>query len=225
MEIRVFPDAASTADAAARSLARRIGDAVRRRGRADIAVSGGRTPAAMFVVMVDLTIPWHDLHIWQIDERVAPDGDPDRNLGLLAVLPMPATNVHAMGVSEENLVRSASAYASGLPSRFDVVHLGLGGDGHTASWPPGDPVIDSSASVAITEPYKGRVRMTLTPSVVNSARSRLVVATGADKAVPFRQWLLEDRSVPIHRVRIAGTTVFIDEAAASASIVGLHAPA
>ncbi len=161
-----------------------------------------------------MRLDWRNVHVWQIDERVAPDGDPSRNLGLLAILPIPAEHVHAMPVSNSDLRAAAAEYGASLPARFDVVHLGLGDDGHTASWPPGDPVIDSASPVALSEPYNGYVRMTLTPSVVNAARTRVVVLAGEAKAVPLLGWMLE-RDLPISRVRRPGTTVFADEAACS----------
>ena len=210
----MFPDAEGVAVAAAHSLVRRINDAVRRRGVASVAVSGGRTPAEMFRMMSSMTVNWPNLHVWQVDERVAPDGDPVRNSGLLATLPVSADHIHAMPVTGDDLPAAAVRYATSLPARFDVVHLGMGDDGHTASWPPGDTVIDSPLPVALSEPYNGHVRMTLTPSVVNSARTRIVVLTGEAKAVPLLGWMLE-RDLPISRVRRPRTTIFADEAACS----------
>jgi 6-phosphogluconolactonase/glucosamine-6-phosphate isomerase/deaminase len=102
-----------------------------------------------------------------------------------------------------------------LPDRFDVVHLGVGDDGHTASWPPGDPVADSDEPVSLSGQYNGFVRMTLTPRVVNAARHRLVLATGEAKASPISQWLLGDASLPIQRVRRTETVVVLDRAAAA----------
>ncbi len=214
MEIRVFPDSEAVAVAAAHSLMRRINDAVRRRGVANIAVSGGRTPAEMFRVMSLMPVSWGNVCVWQVDERVAPDGDPARNQGMLATLPVSAGQLHAMPVTADDLAAGAARYAASLPSRFDIIHLGLGDDGHTASWPPGDSVIDSGLPVALSETYNGHVRMTLTPSVVNAARARIVVLAGEAKAVPLLGWLLE-RDLPISRVRRPGTTVFADEAACS----------
>lgn len=214
MEIRVFPDAEAVAVAAAHSLVRRINDAVRRRGVAYVAVSGGRTPAEMFRAMASMPVNWANVHVWQVDERVAPDGDPARNRGLLATLPVPPDQLHAMPVIADDLPAAAARYAASLPVRLDVVHLGLGDDGHTASWPPGDSVIDSALPVALGEPYNGHVRMTLTPAVVNAARTRIVVLAGESKAVPLLGWMLE-RDLPISRVRRPGTTVFADEAACS----------
>ncbi len=215
MEIVVATDPAAVADEAAQWIARRVRSAVRLRGRADVAFSGGSTPALMIAALGAMSLPWSALHVWQVDERVAPDGDPDRNSGLLDGLPVPRSGRHLMGVTAQDLRAAARRYAAALPGALDVVHLGLGGDGHTASWPPGDAVIDSAAAVGLSGDYQGRVRMTLPPVAVNAARARLVVVTGAAKASVVSQWLLDDPSLPIQRLRRAGTTVVLDTAAAA----------
>ncbi len=215
MELRVAPDPAGAAADAAASIARRARRAVTDRGRFTLAVSGGSTPKLMFAVLADLDLPWRDVHVYQVDERVAPAGHPDRNLGLLDVLPLPKRNVHAMPVERADLRRAASAYARSLPERFDLVHLGIGDDGHTASWAPGDPVIDDPSPVGLSGTFNGYVRMTFTPSVVNAARARLVLIAGADKAVAVAGWLLHDEGLPVERVARANTVVVLDEAAAA----------
>jgi len=215
MELRVAPDPASAAADAAASIARRARRAVNDRGRFDLAVSGGSTPKLMFAGLADLDLPWRDVHVYQVDERVAPAGHADRNLGLLDALPLPKRNVHAMPVERDDLRRAAASYARSLPGRFDLVHLGIGDDGHTASWPPGDPVIDDPASVALSGTFNGYVRMTLTPPVVNGARARLVLIAGADKAAPVAGWLLHDEGLAIERVARTNTVVVLDEAAAA----------
>jgi 6-phosphogluconolactonase/glucosamine-6-phosphate isomerase/deaminase len=153
--------------------------------------------------------------VFQVDERVAPDGDPARNAALLDLLPVAASRRKAMPVTARDLRAAARRYAAALPDRFDVVHLGLGDDGHTASWPPNDPVVDSGDPVALCSEYRGYVRMTLTPGVVNAARHRLVLATGTDKAHPVERWLLGDRSVPVQHVHRTATVLVLDQAAAA----------
>jgi 6-phosphogluconolactonase/glucosamine-6-phosphate isomerase/deaminase len=165
----------------------------------------------MFDALLAQDVPWRLVTIWQVDERVAPDGHPDRNLGQLAELP---ADVRPMSVTDDDLDQAASAYATGLPELFDVVHLGLGDDGHTASWPPGDPVVDSDEACRAIGEFNGRRRLTLTPGVVNAARSRLVLCPGSSKAPVVRRWLLRDPSIPIDRVRRSDTLVFLDPAAA-----------
>jgi 6-phosphogluconolactonase len=219
MEIRVVADPAAAARLAADVIARSLRSAVRRRGKAAIAVSGGTTPALMLADLATADVAWHLVTVFQVDERVAPDGDPDRNLTMLDALSSTRVRIEAMPVTPLDLHRAACDYAGRLPERLDVVHLGLGDDGHTASWPPGDPVVDSPSLVAISAEYRGRVRMTLTPRAVNAARARLVLATGAAKAAPISEWLAGDRTLPIARVHRTGTLLVVDEAAAPAARV------
>ena len=120
-----------------------------------------------------------------------------------------------MPVTQPDLRGAAASYGVGLPERLDVVHLGMGPDGHTASWPPGDPVIDSTDPVALSQPYNGHVRMTLTPPVVNGAGARVVLIAGADKAPVVARWLEGDGDLPISRVREGDTIVVLDPAAAA----------
>jgi 6-phosphogluconolactonase/glucosamine-6-phosphate isomerase/deaminase len=209
MDLRVTEDPAATAG---RWLARRLRDAVRRRGQAAIAVSGGTSAPPMFDMLLAQDVPWSQVTMWQVDERVAPDGHPERNAGQLAGVPC---RVVLMPVTDDDLGAAASRYAGGLPERFDVVHLGLGDDGHTASWPPGDAVVDSAARCEAIGEFNGFRRMTLTPLVVNAARSRLVLVSGESKASMVRRWLLGDPSIPVTRLRRTGTWAMLDPAAAS----------
>jgi len=228
--VRVVDDPAR---ACAHSIARRLRGAVRRRGSASLAVSGGSTAPPMLAVLIELGIPWRQVGIWQVDERVAPDGHQDRNANQLTLLP---GRVHLMPVTADDLNAGARRYARSLPERFDVVHLGMGDDGHTASWPPGDPVVDAPGPVGLSAPYQGRVRMTLTPGVVNRAGGRVVLTSGGAKAAALAQWLGNDdvlqpepgtpsperrmttggrrNALPIARLRRSGTVVFADPAAA-----------
>ena len=215
MEIRVTVDAAAAADDAAQWVASKLRNAILRRGAASLAVSGGTTPATMFAVLTTLDVAWPHVTVWQVDERIAPDGSGERNAPLLAIFDAVAAKVRLMPVVDRDLKGAAHHYAAGLPARFDVVHLGLGDDGHTASWAPGDSVIDDVEPVALSREYHGTRRMTLTPPVVNGARNRLVLATGTDKAVPMRGWLLRNEALPIERLHRSGTVVVLDAAAAS----------
>ena len=165
----------------------------------------------MFEALLEHDVPWDRVTIWQVDERVAPDGDAARNAGQLVPLPC---RVELMEVTDVDLAAASLRYAAGLPERFDVVHLGLGDDGHTASWPPGDPVVDSDLACDIVGEFHGFRRMTLTPPVVNGARSRLVLSYGASKAPMVRRWLSGDRSLPVARLRRTDTWAMLDPAAA-----------
>lgn len=168
----------------------------------------------MFAELSTLGVAWPEVTVWQVDERIAPDGSVDRNAPMLAVFDEIGASVRLMPVVDRDLHTAARRYGDGLPARFDVVHLGLGDDGHTASWAPGDAVIDQVEPVALSGEYRGTRRMTLTPPVVNGARSRLVLATGADKAAPMRGWLLHNETLPIERLHRTGTVVVLDAAAA-----------
>jgi 6-phosphogluconolactonase len=197
---------------AAEEISVRLRAAAAERGGAALAVSGGSTGAKLLAALATADLSWDDITIWQVDERVAPDGDPDRNATQLDGVP---GNHVLMPVTEPDLAAAAAAYAAGLPDRFDVVHLGMGPDGHTASWPPGDPVIDSTDPVALSQPYNGHVRMTLTPPVVNDAGARVVLIVGADKSPAVARWLEGDADPPISRVRADDTVVVLDPPAAA----------
>jgi 6-phosphogluconolactonase/glucosamine-6-phosphate isomerase/deaminase len=198
---------------AAREIATGLAAAVDARGRAALAVSGGSTGPALLGALAAADLPWDVIGVWQVDERVAPDGDPARNANQLTGVP---GQHHLMPVAAGDLAAAAADYAAGLPDRFDVVHLGMGPDGHTASWPPGDPVIDSSKDVDLSQPYQDHVRMTLTPPVVDRARARVVLITGADKAPAAARWLDGNGAeLPIARVSADDTIVVLDPVAAA----------
>ncbi|MEA3184686.1 MAG: glucose-6-phosphate isomerase [Ilumatobacteraceae bacterium] len=224
MDILVAPDPHTAAHEAAAWVARQLRGAVSRRGEASVAFSGGSTPALMLAALVGLPVPWAATTVFQVDERVAPDGDPDRNARLLDALSPCGPTIRLMPVTAKDLDAARTQYASLLPDRFDVVHLGVGDDGHTASWPPGDKVIDASGAVAISGEYNGHIRMTLTVGVVNAARHRLVLATGAAKAPVIERWLLHDHALPIDRVNRAGTVLVLDADAAQRLPAGHTVP-
>ncbi|MEO6124065.1 MAG: 6-phosphogluconolactonase [Ilumatobacteraceae bacterium] len=221
MEIIVGPTPQDTAELAATWMARRITSAVRLREVCRVAVSGGATPALMLDALATMALPWKQVHLYQVDERVATDGDPDRNATqltehLIDRIQIPARNVHLMPVTAASLGRACARYAASLGDEpLDIVHLGIGDDGHTASWPPGDPVIDVSDPVAMSAVYNGRIRMTLTPGVVNAARARMMLSVGVSKSGPLAGWMLHRGDLPVRRVRRTGTTLILDQAAAS----------
>lgn len=216
VRLKALPDAAAAARRGAELIAAAAREAVAERGGCAIAVSGGTTPLPMFAALVDQDVPWDELGIWQVDERIAPRGHEDRNLThLLASLPRRA-RVHEMPVDgdDDGLDARATTYASGLPARFDLVHLGLGDDGHTASLVPGDPVLDvHDRDVAITGMYQGRRRMTLTLPALDEARSVLFLVTGEEKAEPLRKLLARDQTIPAALVQAADQLAIVDRAA------------
>ncbi len=227
MKIEVLPDAGEVASRAAGWIAAAAREAVTTRSRFAIALSGGHTPWQMLRALAAEEVPWGAVHVFQVDERVAPAGDPDRNLthiheSLLSRIRLPTTNFHAMPVEEKDLSAAAARYASelravvGRPPMLDAVHLGLGPDGHTASLVPGDPVLDvTGADVGLTSAYSGRLRMTLTYPALDRARAVLWVVTGADKAPMLPRLLAGDRTIPAGRVRADQALVMTDRAAAA----------
>jgi len=215
-DLEVFGDGDSTARAGATLLVASAVEAVARRGRFDLAVSGGTTPEAMFRELATMDVPWGRTTIFQVDERVAPAGDPARNLTMLeACLRGVEVQIEAMGVQDGDLEAAAAAYAARLPERFDVVHLGLGTDGHTASLVPGDPVLDvTDRLVAVTAAYQAHRRMTLTYPALARADTLLWLVTGAAKHDAMHRLLASDPSIPAGRVTAARSVVLADTAAA-----------
>jgi 6-phosphogluconolactonase len=190
-----------------------------------MAISGGRTPWMMLRLLADEHMPWDDVHVVQVDERLAPDGDPDRNLthlreSLLAHCPLRSQQVHAMPVEAADLEAARRQYAltlqqlAGAPAVIDLAHLGLGPDGHTASLVPGDPVLDvTDTDVALTGPYQGRRRMTLTYPILNRSRRILWLVTGSEKAEMLSRLCGHDRSIPAGRIHQEHAVVLADRAA------------
>jgi 6-phosphogluconolactonase len=216
LEIEILPDADAVAERGAAYVAERAQAAVAEHGRFTFAVSGGHTPWAMFAHLTG-RMPWEKVTIYQVDERVAPDGDPDRNLTQLraSLPPGGAADVRAMPVEAHDLETAAADYARSLPERLDLIHLGLGPDGHTASLVPGDPVLEvADRDVAVTGEYQGRRRMTLTYPVLDRAHRILWLVTGADKVDALRRLRAGDHSIPGGRVGAAIALVVADEAAA-----------
>jgi 6-phosphogluconolactonase len=217
-ELVVLPDAADLASRAAEFVATRARSTIADRGRFAFAVSGGHTPWTMFAELMKQDVDWADVQIFQVDERVAPDGDPDRNLThLRASLGDAAAQVVAMPVTGADLPAAAADYARLLPDRFDLVHLGLGPDGHTASLVPSDPVLNvTDRLVAVTEPYQGHRRMTLTYPALARADHTLWLVAGEDKREALAKLLAGDPSIPAGRVPVRQSTILADAAAARA---------
>lgn len=225
MKIEVCADAEPAARRAAAVIAAEARAAVAARGRFLLAVSGGRTPWLMLRALAREDVPWAGVHVFQVDERVAPGGDPDRNLThvrecLLQHVPLRPEQLHAMPVEEEDLATAASRYArtlqdlGGVPPILDLAHLGLGPDGHTASLVPGDAALAADADVAPTGVYQGRRRMTLTYPILNRARRILWLVTGADKASMLARLVAGDPAIPAGHVRADRAVVLADAEAA-----------
>jgi len=214
--VSVSTTAELAASAAAGEIAGRARAAVAERGVFTIAISGGRSPWTMLARLADLDMPWADTTIFQVDERIGTADDPLRNLtGLLHSLPSgcPALVV-PMPVEADDLDAACTAYAAALPATLDLIHLGLGADGHTASLVPGDPVLDvTDADVALTGTYQDRPRMTLTYPRIAKARAVLWLVTGAEKQEALERLLAHDRAIPAGRVTNPVQVVFCDGAA------------
>jgi 6-phosphogluconolactonase len=227
MQIDILPDADAVAQQAALIIAAEARSAIAARGRFHLAVSGGHTPWQMLRLLAREELPWQDIHVFQVDERIAPAGHPDRNLthlreSLLANAPLPEANLHAMPVEADDLEMGARQYGqvlaaqSGVPVVLDLVHLGLGPDGHTASLVPGDPVLGiADVDVALTGVYQGRRRMTLTYLVLDRARRILWVVTGDNKAPMLPRLRDGDPTIPAGRVRRDQAMILADLVAAA----------
>jgi 6-phosphogluconolactonase len=226
MKIQIFPDADAVARKAAEIIAAEARSVVAVRGRFIMAVSGGHTPWQMLRALTNEKMPWESVHVVQVDERVAPPGDADRNLShlresLLEHAPLRSEQIHAMPVESADLDAAAKRYnltlreIAGSPPVMDLAHLGLGPDGHTASLVPRDPVLEvTDVDVALTGVYQGRRRMTLTYPMLNRSRRVLWLVTGNDKVKALARLLEGDRSIPAGRIQRDQAVVLADRAAA-----------
>lgn len=224
MKVDVFANAESVARRAASLIAGEARAAVAGRGSFIMAVSGGHTPWLMLRALSGEDVPWRSIHVVQVDERVAPAGDPDRNLTHLNEslhAPLRPEQILAMPVESPDLNSAAARYAAilrdlaGSPPVLDLVHLGLGPDGHTASLVPGDPVLEvTNADVALTGVYQKRRRMTLTYPIINRSRRILWLVTGSEKVEMLDRLRKGDVSIPAGRVRQDQAVLFADKAAA-----------
>lgn len=225
LHIEIFDDAEQAAEAAAAFLAAETREAITQRGRFLAAFSGGESPWPMLKAWAREDLPWERVEVGQVDERVAPADAPERSLPrlreALAEAPLRPEQIHAMPVESTNLVSAVHNYTMalqmivGIPPVLDLVHLGLGADGHTASLLPQDPVLDvADADVALTGPRDGLRRMTLTLPMLNRARRVLWLTSGGEKAPVLAALARGDLSIPAGRVRQENAVVFTDLAAA-----------
>ncbi|MGA6826428.1 6-phosphogluconolactonase [Nitrospira sp. NS4] len=228
MNIEVLADAEAVAREAAAVIAAEARASVAARGKFVMAISGGQTPWMMLRALSTEDIPWDKVHVFQVDERVAPAGHPDRNLthlrdSLRSQEPVLQDRLYAMPVEDLDLDAAAVRYAltlreiAGSPPVLDLAHLGLGSDGHTASLVPGDSARDvTDRDVALTGIYQGRRRMTLTVPILNRSRFVLWLVTGSGKSAMLSRLRDGDRSIPAGLVCRDHALVLADRAAAGA---------
>jgi 6-phosphogluconolactonase len=226
MQVDIVDRSEQLAQHTAETMAAHIRDCIEQRGRCLMAVSGGTEPWRAFRCLATLPVPWHALHVLQVDERAAPAGHAERNWthleeNLLQLVPIPRAQCHPMPVEDAPLEDGAARYArllatiAGSPAVLDLVHLGLGDDGHTASLVPGDPVLDvTDVDVAVTATYRGWRRMTLTFPAIDRARTILWLVRGEGKSDALRRLIAGDPGIPAGRIRRDNALLLADRATA-----------
>jgi 6-phosphogluconolactonase len=226
VRIVIATDPADLARQAARGIARALRTAITARGQATLAVSGGSTPGDLLEALAVETLPWDRLHLLQVDERIAPADHPDRNIELLrrrllAHRAFASDQVHPMPVEDPDPDAAAARYTrtlrqlAGDPPVLDVVQLGLGTDGHTASLVPDDPALEVvERDVAVTGSYGGWRRLTLTVPTLARARSIVWLVAGADKRAAVAGLLAGDPDLPASHIPPDRAMLFLDPAAA-----------
>lgn len=224
MKTEIFPQAEDVAIAAAAYLAQQITVALAKKPIFSMAISGGRTPWEMLRHLAQAQLPWERVHLFQVDERIAPEGHADRNLTKLQEViagtqMAERMTIYPMPVNEVNLVQAAQHYAETLlevtgDGRLDLIHLGLGTDGHTASLIPGDQACGELALyiTRTAQPYQGRLRMTMTYPLINRAKQVLWIVTGSEKGEMLQRMLQQDPSIPAGSIRQENALLLVDHA-------------
>jgi 6-phosphogluconolactonase len=214
IRVEVLPDPVSVGERAADLIAEAVRRAIAEGRRFAWAISGGESPVPMFRRLGVLALPWDLIDTWQVDERVTPPGDRDRNRSLQnRELPAEASDgTRWMPVEDDDLAAAAARYAATLPERFDVVHLGIGADGHTASLVPGDPVLDiRDRAIAVTDVYEGRRRMTFTYPGLSRAERAIWVVAGPEKRDALRKLIAGNPSIPASHVSVSDQVLVTDQ--------------
>lgn len=234
MDILVYPEADNVARSAAKFIAEQAAAAIEARGHFLLAVSGGSTPWRMLTNLSTLAVEWEKVHLMQVDERVAPLADAARNWRHIKECLSPCwsrleRNAHPMPVEAGAPDQAARLYAdeiaqiTGSEPIIDLVHLGLGDDGHTASLVPGDRALaEMQSDVTVAGPYQGHLRLTLTFAALNRARQRLWVVTGEKKHTALNQFLHSEPEIPASWVKDEDTLVMVDNAAMAGTAVSGH---
>jgi 6-phosphogluconolactonase len=218
LDLEVTKDDKAAARRAAEMIAAAGAAAVADHGTFAFAMSGGRSPWAMLAILGELEeMPWAETELFQVDERIASPGSEERNLThmVLGLSMDHQSALRPMPVTQRDLDAAAHEYDTSLPDRLDLVHLGLGPDGHTASLVPGDPVleVDDRRVALTTDPYQGHRRMTLTYPAIAEARQVLFLVTGEEKREPLQKVIAADPSIPAGRVQNDAITIVADQSA------------
>ena len=225
MKTEIFPQAEQVAARAAAYLEQVIREALTHQKSFSLAISGGRTPWEMLKLLSKADLPWQRINLFQVDERVAPDGHPDRNLtqlfqAIAGTAMVTQLRIFPMPVTAEDLDAAAKEYTEVLNEvtkgkGLDMIHLGLGTDGHTASLVPGDEVLAvQNRHVACTQNnYQGRIRMTLTYPLLNAAKQILWIVTGSEKKQMVQRMLQQDPSILAGSIRSENALLLVDQAA------------
>ncbi len=230
-----YPDAVSAAEACGARAVQLLEDAIRQRGKAMLAISGGSSPKPMYGFFSRTPIDWTKVQLFWVDERGVPPTDSQSNFKFanenwLAPAHYPAANIHrvpaeldpqqAAKLFEEDLVKSFGLKPGEFP-RFDVMHMGMGPDAHTASLFPGEPkILDTTGITAAVwvEKFKQH-RLTVLPGVIAAARNRVMLIAGEDK-IPALTQVLKGPRDPLHYpsqiIPHENTEMFLDQAAAKA---------
>ena len=228
MKTELFPTADQVAARAAAYIEYQIREALAHQSSYSLAISGGRTPWEMLKILSKADLPWQQVNLFQVDERVAPDGHADRNLTQLfqAIAGTPMVTqlrIFPMPVLAEDLEEGCREYTQVLDEitegkGLDLIHLGLGSDGHTASLVPGDGVLEvQDRLVACTQnTYQGRIRMTLTYPLLNAAKQLLWIVTGIEKQEMVQRLLQQNPSIPAGSIRQENALLLVDQAAMEA---------
>ena len=232
MDLRIFPDADSLARAAAESVAAAAAEAIRARGWFDLGLSGGRTPERLYRVVADPEfrgrVGWLQVRIWFADERAVPPTHPDSNFRLametlVGPAGIPSPNVWRMRAEEPDLEAAAAEYEALLPGPLDLLVLGVGEDGHTASIFPGSPLVAERArrvAAVLDSPKPPSRRLTVTPRVIEEAREVMVLATGEEKAAAVARALMGPADPREHPARLLRDRTWLIDAAASGALAG-----
>jgi 6-phosphogluconolactonase len=219
MKVHALPDAEAACREAANFIVARGRQAISAKGRFVLALSGGTSPLPMFAALSAENLQWECVHLFQVDERLVPADSPERNFAgirehLLAKANIPSGQIYPMPVDLVDPATAAATYAATLryvlgdAGVLDLVHLGLGADGHTASLLPDDPALEERSDVIVSRHYQGYRRLSLSLHIISAARERLWLVTGKGKERALEALLNGDPTLPAGRVPHHHSTLY-----------------